>query len=81
MEIEAQMAADREKAADMANKQAEKEEMRRKHAVQGGAASVGMKSAVRRPAPAAGAKKPGSGVVSSGSVVRRPPTKRVGRGF
>lgn len=70
------MAADRERAAEIATKEAEKDTMRRKHEIQGGAASVGAKTVVRRPASTAGAKKPGGG-----SVVRRPPTKRVGRGF
>ena len=71
MEIETQMAADREKAAEMARKEAEKETARRKN--ESGTATVGIRTAVRKPP---GAKKGGGG-----SVVKRPPTKRVGRGF
>lgn len=68
MEIETQMAVDREKAAAIASKEAEKEALKRKQ--EGGTATVGIQPAVRRP-------KKGGG----GSVVKRPPTKRVGRGF
>ncbi|KAL1956699.1 hypothetical protein VTO42DRAFT_6849 [Malbranchea cinnamomea] len=74
MEIEAQMAADRERAAERANKEAEKEALRRKQ--EGGIATVGMRSAVRRPASTIGTKKTGPS-----SVVKKPFTKRVGRGF
>ena len=75
MEIETQMAADREKAADQAKREAEKEASSRKQ--KGGEATLGIRPAVKKPGSATGTKKNGSG----GSVVKRPPTKRVGRGF
>nr|KMM70117.1 pre-mRNA-splicing factor ATP-dependent RNA helicase prp16 [Coccidioides posadasii RMSCC 3488] len=74
MEIEAQMAADRERAALIASQEAEKEKLKRRQEAIVGSATVGVRSAVRRPASAAATK-------TSGSVVRRPPAKRVGRGF
>ncbi|EEP76974.1 pre-mRNA splicing factor ATP-dependent RNA helicase prp16 [Uncinocarpus reesii 1704] len=74
MEIETQMAADRERAAEIANHEAEKEKLKRRQEVAVGSASVGARTAVRRPASAAATK-------AGGSVVRRPPVKRIGRGF
>jgi pre-mRNA-splicing factor ATP-dependent RNA helicase DHX38/PRP16 len=76
MEIEAQMASDRERAAEMAKKEAEKDSARRKQ--EGGVATFGIRSSVKKPPAPVGAKKNGGG---GGSIVKRPPTKRVGRGF
>ena len=69
MEIETQMAADRERAAEMASEVAEKEAAKRKN--ESGTATVGIRTAVRKQ----------TGTKKGGSVVKRPPTKRVGRGF
>ncbi|KAK2749682.1 DEAH-box RNA helicase prp16 [Myotisia sp. PD_48] len=79
LEIEAQMAADRDRAAELANREAEKEALKRKQETQG-SATVGFKSSVKRPN--SGMRKPVGGMVSSsGSVVKKPSTKRIGRGF
>jgi pre-mRNA-splicing factor ATP-dependent RNA helicase DHX38/PRP16 len=77
MEIEAQMASDRVRAAEMAKKEAEKDSTRRKQ--EGGVATFGIRSSVNKPPTPVGAKKNGGG--GGSSIVKRPPTKRVGRGF
>ncbi|KAI5303809.1 hypothetical protein KEM55_000360, partial [Ascosphaera atra] len=75
MEIEAQMAADRERAAAMERQKEEEETFRRKKEIEGGSSSVGVGvktgSAVRKPV-----KK-----VGGGSAVVRPMKKRGPRGF
>ncbi|KAI1916157.1 DEAH-box RNA helicase prp16 [Ophidiomyces ophidiicola] len=73
MEIETQMAADRERAAQLALQEEEKEKLKRRQEGSGGSATVGMVSAARKPATTAA--KTGS------SVVKRPPIKRFSRGF
>ncbi|WEW58870.1 DEAH-box RNA helicase prp16 [Emydomyces testavorans] len=77
MEIEAQMAADRERAAHIASQEAEKEKLKRRQDVAVGSATVGLRSVVRRPASAAAA----AATRTSGSVVKKPAAKRIGRGF
>lgn len=74
MEIEAQMAADRERAAKLATQEEEKEKLKRRQEVVVGNATVGMRSVVRRPAS-------GTATKTGGNVVKKPPTRRAGRGF
>lgn len=74
MEIETQMAADRERAAKLAIQEEEKEKLKRRQEVVVGNATLGIRSAVRRPAPGTAAK-------TGSSVVKKPPTRRAGRGF
>ncbi|PGH17911.1 hypothetical protein AJ79_00810 [Helicocarpus griseus UAMH5409] len=84
MEIETQMAADRERAAEEERKKAEEDSLRRKRESEGGSASVGMRTVVRRPASAASAvRRPGTpaGGGGGGSVVKKPIMKRGARGF
>ena len=79
------MAADRERAAEQETHKGELQAARRKQEIEGGVTSLGVRSAVRRPTSATGMRRAGGagGLVSAGggSVVRRPVTKRVGRGF
>ncbi|DAA79681.1 TPA_exp: Uncharacterized protein A8136_0454 [Trichophyton benhamiae CBS 112371] len=72
MEIETQMAADRQRAAELAAREAEKESAKKRQEIQ---------TAVRRPTATPGIRRATGGLVTSGSVVKRPPSKRVGRGF
>ncbi|OAX83710.1 hypothetical protein ACJ72_01931 [Emergomyces africanus] len=87
MEIEMQMAADRERAAEQERKKAEEEALRRKREAEGGSASVGIRTVVRRPASGTTAvRRPGSNVTApaaggGGSVVKKPVMKRGARGF
>ncbi|KGQ01231.1 hypothetical protein PAAG_12089 [Paracoccidioides lutzii Pb01] len=86
MEIEAQMAADRERAAEQEQKKAEEDSLRRKREREGGSASVGLRTLVRRPAAGVTAvRKPGTPITggggSGGSVVKKPAMKRAARGF
>ncbi|KAG5289688.1 pre-mRNA-splicing factor [Histoplasma ohiense] len=81
MEIEAQMAADRERAAEQKRKAAEEDTLRRKQDAEGSSAHVGMKPVVKLPTSASTAvRKPGS-YVPAGALVRRPIMKRGARGF
>ncbi|OJD12417.1 hypothetical protein AJ78_06981 [Emergomyces pasteurianus Ep9510] len=87
MEIETQMAADRERAAEQERRKADEEALRRKREAEGGSASLGMRTVVRRPAPGTTAvRRPGSNVTApsaggGGSVVKKPVMKRGARGF
>ncbi|KAK2740346.1 DEAH-box RNA helicase prp16 [Onygenales sp. PD_40] len=86
MEIETQMAADRERAAEEARRKEEEDAMRRKREVEGGASlGVGVRSVVRRPASTGAVRRPGApgggGGGGGGSVVKKPIMKRGGRGF
>ncbi|EEH11080.1 pre-mRNA-splicing factor [Histoplasma capsulatum G186AR] len=81
MEIEAQMAADRERAAEQKRKAAEEDTLRRKQDAEGSSAHVGMKPVVKLPTSAATAvMKPGP-YVPAGALVRRPIMRRGPRGF
>ncbi|EGE79057.1 adenosinetriphosphatase [Blastomyces gilchristii SLH14081] len=84
MEIEAQMAADRERAAEQERKKTEDDALRRKRDAERGSASMGVRTVVRRPASGTTAvRRPGSNVAAGGggSVVKRPIMKRGARGF
>lgn len=72
MEIETQIAADRQKAAELAAREAEKESAKKRQEIQ---------TAVRRPTATPGIRRATGGLVTSGSVVKKPQSKRVGRGF